>query len=142
MKIIDSYSKLFSSHSIKNAHPVFQSWEYQDSEIAQWFKKTATNEMHQTAELYLSQVEQIVTQVEDFFGQKLPGELVLIPSMGEIDGFARYDRGHHTVMLGIDFPDASLDYFRALTAHELSHASRDIQRRIPRGNEWARASGE
>ncbi len=125
MQIIDTYSKLRSSFSVKQAHPVFRAWDYTDSEVAHWFQERVTPNMLETAELYLSQATQVVSQVEEFFKRTLPGELVLIPSMGEIDGFARYDHGHHTVMLGIDFPDATFDYLRALTAHELSHVYRD-----------------
>src|SRR4051812_45989737 len=125
MRIIDTYSKLRESLSETQAHPVFRDWGYTDSEIAEWFEKNTTPQMTQTAQLYLKEVHPIVTRVEEVFGTELLGELVLMPSMGEIDGFARFDHGHHTVMLGIDFPGASLDYLRALTAHELSHVYRD-----------------
>ena len=107
-----------------HAHPIFRDWDYEDTEIAQWFRDS-TPKMLITAETYLKEVRSIVDCVEAYFKTTLPGQLVLIPSMGEIDGFARYDYAHHTVMLGIDFPDASIDYLRALTAHELSHVYRD-----------------
>ena len=125
MKIVDSYSPLRSTHLVKNAHPIFRSWDYHNAEIAQWFKRISSPEMEKTADLYISRVEELVKKIELFFGRELPGELVLIPSMGEIDGFARYDHGHHTVLMGIDFPNVNLDYLRALTAHELSHVYRD-----------------
>ncbi len=125
MKIVTSYQKLLHSHSIRDGHPVFQGWNYTDSELKQWFTQISTQQMLDTAQTYLNEVEAIVNRVEAYFETTLPGELVLIPSMGDIDGFARYDRGHHTVMLGIDFPDASIEYLRALTAHELSHVYRD-----------------
>ncbi|MEO5969246.1 MAG: hypothetical protein ABIQ95_04915 [Bdellovibrionia bacterium] len=125
MRITDTYSKLQSSLSLKHAHPVFQGWGYSEAEITKWFKEYTTPKMRETARLYLKEVTGVVTLVEQVFGTTLSGELVLIPSMGEVDGFARFDRGHHTVMLGIDFPDASLDYLKALTAHELSHVYRD-----------------
>lgn len=125
MKITDTYSKLSASRSVADAHAVFRDWNYTDAEIREWFERSSTAEMQQTAQAYLREVSQIVQRVESFFKTSLIGELVLIPSMGEVDGFARYDRGHHTVMLGIDFPGASIDYLRALTAHELSHVVRD-----------------
>ena len=125
MRITDTYSILQDTLSLKHAHPVFQAWDYTDAEITKWLKEHATAQMRETAQLYLKEVHSVVTRVEQYFGAPLSGELVLIPSMGEVDGFARYDHGHHTVMLGIDFPDASLDYLRALTAHELSHVYRD-----------------
>lgn len=124
MKIIDTYSQLASSHSLKDSHPVFQGWGYSDSELKKWFKES-TSEMLQTAQLYLKEVKKLVSLIEKKFQTTLPGELVLTPSMGDVDGFARFDQGSHSVMLGIDFPDASLDYLRALTAHELSHVYRD-----------------
>ncbi len=125
MLISDSYSKLQTSPELKHAHPVFQAWGYTELELSQWFKQSSTPKMRETARLYLDEVRGIVARVEQIFATPLAGELVLIPSMGEVDGFARFDRGQHTVMLGIDYPDASLDYLRALTAHELSHVYRD-----------------
>jgi hypothetical protein len=125
MLIKDTYSILKDTHSLRDAHPVFQNWGYTEKEIQAWFNSSTTNEMRQTAQSYIQDVHDLVRQVEAEFQTSLPGELVLIPSMGEIDGFARYDQGYHTVMLGIDFPGASLDYLKALTAHELSHVFRD-----------------
>ena len=125
MKIIDSYSKLRSSLSVSQAHPVFRAWGYADSDLIHWFRNGVAPETLDFTAQYLANVSEIVVRIEEFFRCDLPGELVLIPSMGEVDGFARYDRGFHTVMLGVDFPDASFDYLRALTAHELSHVYRD-----------------
>lgn len=130
MRIIDTYSTLLASLRVADAHPVFRAWGYTDDEIARWFRETSTPEMLRTAEAYRAGVSTLVQRIERFFGAELPGELVLIPSFDEVDGFARYDRGHHTVMLGIDFPGASLDYLRALTAHELSHVYRDHSPRV------------
>jgi uncharacterized protein YjaZ len=125
MIITDTYSKLLVSPLLKHTHPVFHAWGYSETEITRWLQEYSTTRMRQTAHLYLQEVHDIVHQVELVFGTTLIGELVLIPSMGEVDGFARYDSGQHTVMLGIDHPDASLDYLKALTAHELSHVYRD-----------------
>jgi hypothetical protein len=125
VQILDHYSPLFTGAGLGGSHPVFRSWGYNEFEIKNWFENGATSKMRHTANLYLQEVEETVQKIEESFGCSLPGELVLIPSMGEIDGFARYERGHHSVMLGIDFPDANLDYLKALTAHELSHVFRD-----------------
>ena len=125
MKIINSYSPLLASRSLRHAHPIFKAWDYTDKEVSEWFQEHQTEAMAETAENYLLQVKEVVEKVENHFSCSLPGELVLIPSMGEVDGFARYDSGHHTVLLGIDFPEGSLEYLKALTAHELSHVYRD-----------------
>ena len=81
----------------------------------------------ETAQAYLNHLEQTLNQIHAAAPElkNLPGEIHLVPSQGQIDGFARYDRGTHTVYLGIDHPDADLDYLKALTAHELSHVIRD-----------------
>ncbi len=125
MLIIDSYTVLKETKSVKCAHPVFQAWGYTDQDLMEWIEHPTNLARASIASNYLKEVYRIVDKIEAHFGMSLPGELVLIPSMGEIDGFARYDHGHHCVMLGIDFPDASLDYLCALTAHELSHVYRD-----------------
>jgi hypothetical protein len=82
-----------------------------------------------TAQNYLLEARNRVREIEAALcpGRELPGELHLVPSLGAFDGFARYDRGQHRVLLGVDFPDADLNYLRALTAHELSHVHRDHQ---------------
>lgn len=88
---------------------------------AHWLPKS------DTALAYLDQLDQTLQQIHAAAPElkTLPGEIHLVPSQGHVDGFARYDRGHHTVYLGIDFPDADVNYLKALTAHELSHVIRD-----------------
>src|SRR4051794_34068017 len=125
MLIVDTYSRLKKSQSLQEAHPVFSNWGYTEEELRAWFNSRPAMKMEPTAEIYLKEVGQLIERIEEEFQISLPGELVLIPSMGEIDGFARYDSGSHSVMLGIDFPDVSIAYLRALTAHELSHVYRD-----------------
>lgn len=95
------------------------------SAIDEWFSSEASRRRRPTADAFRTVVADVVRKVEGVFGRELPGELVLMPSFGEFDGFARYELGEHRVMLGIDFPDADVDYLRALTAHELSHVYRD-----------------
>lgn len=130
MKTTDVYSRLLNSPDPRGTHPVFEGWGYGEYEIKRWMQRESTPQMRSVAQTYIREVGQIVQKVEDALGVSLPGELVLVPSMGQLDGFARYERGHHTVMLGIDYPDASHDYLRALTAHELSHVYRDHQPEI------------
>ena len=82
------------------------------------------------AHAYAARAAEIVRIVETAFGRELPGLLVLSPSFGDLDGFARYESGSHTVFLGIDFPEADVPYLQALTAHELSHVYRDHSPRV------------
>jgi hypothetical protein len=110
-------------------------WGIVWSEVEAWMLSPAY-ESHalRSASPYLRQVTEIVRQVEASLGVgSLPGELHLIPSCQAFDGFARYELGHHRVLLGIDFPDADLSYLQALTAHELSHVYRDHQPEV-----WSR----
>lgn len=88
---------------------------------AHWLPKA------ELAENYLDALTETLNQIHATAPElkQLPGEIHLIPSLGHTDGFARYDRGMHTVYLGIDHPDADLEYLKALTAHELSHVIRD-----------------
>jgi HPt (histidine-containing phosphotransfer) domain-containing protein len=81
----------------------------------------------ETAQAYLDALPETLARIHDAAPElkTLPGEIHLVPSLGHTDGFARYDRGAHTVYLGIDHPDADLAYLQALTAHELSHVIRD-----------------
>lgn len=127
MNIIDYYTPL--SEGVIPEVPGFQdfakSWRINDRKLKEWFQSAAGSHQSALAQTYLKQVHEIVDRVEAHFEQKLPGHLVLMPSFGEFDGFARYNLGVHHVLLGIDFPDADLDYLKALTAHELSHVYRD-----------------
>ncbi len=125
MLIIDAYSMFITSSIFTKDHPLIETLEYTSEEILDWQENIASEMMQETALCYLNGVHELVKKIEEFFGATLLGELILIPSMGELDGFARFDRGSHKVLLGVDFPNASLAYLKALTAHELSHVFRD-----------------
>lgn len=141
MKTLDLYSKLQAAaqqgggrgYEIYREDPelqpleaLFRSWEMDLKSTRQWFASAPGQAGTQVARQYLEQAPEILRKIEAAFGgDELPGLLIYAPSYGEFDGFARYDRGGHAVLLGIDFPDADFDYLRALTAHELSHVHRD-----------------
>lgn len=139
MKIIDLYSKLRTAsqtgdrgYSIYRNDPelrpidrLARSWCMDVESTREWFLTPEAIAKESVALRHLEQAPAIVRQVESAFGRELPGVVILAPSYGEFDGFARYDHGEHTVLLGIDFPDSDADYLKALTAHELSHVYRD-----------------
>ena len=139
MKIIDLYSKLkTASLSGQNGYAVYRDdpelqgleklakdWGMDVESTREWLQTPEAIAKENVARQHLEQAPTIIQHVESAFETKLPGVVILSPSYGEFDGFARYDRGEHTVILGIDFPDADVDYLKALTAHELSHVYRD-----------------
>ena len=144
MKIIDIYSPFLEAFSksgsleqaaqatshLSRFSKQAEHWDIDWREVGQWMKSPEYITHSQvTARAYLPLAKALTQKVESLLnaGRELPGELHLVPSLQAFDGFARYDSGSHTVLLGIDFPDATLDYLRALTAHELSHVYRDHQ---------------
>lgn len=104
---------------------IARSWNLDQNAIREWLLSPEALRKRTTAEAYLKIAKAVVRKVESVFGRELPGELVLMPSFGDFDGFARYELGKHFVLLGVDFPDADVEYLKALTAHELSHVFRD-----------------
>ena len=139
MRTIDLYSAMqaglgqglrgyefFEKHSERQfLAPLAREWHLDQRAMEQWLQGPEAAAQKTVAEGYLQAMPAVVQKVEAAFGTTLPGVLVLMPSFGEFDGFARYDLGTHHVLLGIDFPDADVDYLKALTAHELSHVFRD-----------------
>lgn len=139
MKIIDLYTPLQAvsqtsarGYSIYEQDPTLQpllpfvrQWGMDIGSTREWLRSDTAQAQLATARSMIKNAQQIAQAVEQAFGYSLPGRLILAPSYGEFDGFARYDSGEHNVLLGIDFPDADDDYLRALTAHELSHVYRD-----------------
>jgi hypothetical protein len=105
-------------------------WEMDQESIREWLESPIARERRQSALEFLAAASGIVSRVEHAFGRELPGTLLLLPSFGEFDGFARYELGEHRVLLGIDYPDSDPEYLRALCAHELSHVHRDHSPRV------------
>ncbi len=141
MKVVDLYTALQAQDDIevdffeRNAEFRFfadtaRNWGLNPKSIRQWMRSAVARGKQGNAFAYLGESRAVVDRVESAFGRELPGVLVLLPSFGDFDGFARYDSGHHQVMLGIDFPDSDVDYLKALTAHELSHVYRDHAPRV------------
>lgn len=139
MRILDLYSHLKASHergdrgyaafeadaAFRPLLPLARDWGLDHRAVAEWFTSPEGRRGRAVAEGYLAVARETVSKVEAIVGGELAGSLVLMPSFGDFDGFARYELGEHRVLLGIDFPDADVDYLRALTAHELSHVFRD-----------------
>jgi hypothetical protein len=119
------YEVFETNEALHSVLPIAKNWELDQPSIERWFTSPEGTRKRATAERYLELAPAVVARVEKIFGRELPGTLVLMPSFGDFDGFARYELGEHRVMLGIDFPDADTDYLKALTAHELSHVFRD-----------------
>ncbi len=143
MRILDLYSRAlagdFKSHpgysffeqpEWRFFEPLARAWEMDGRSIERWMKTPAARAQAGQALSYLKIGHSVVAEVERFFGRELPGTLVWLPSFNEFDGFARYELGEHTVLLGIDLPGTDVDYYRALTAHELSHVYRDHAPRV------------
>ncbi|MBS1960964.1 MAG: hypothetical protein JST04_02020 [Bdellovibrionales bacterium] len=139
MRILDLYSHLRASlergergyaafeadEAFRPLLPIARDWGIDHRVVADWFASPEGVRGRAVAEGYLAVVRETVAKIERIVGRELPGTLVPMPSFGDFDGFARYELGEHRVLLGIDFPDADVDYLRALTAHELSHVFRD-----------------
>ncbi len=139
MQILDLYTPLLASlgkgyrgfevfetnEALRLVLPIMRNWKLDQAAIEAWFTSAEGIRKRATAEGYLAVAPAVVRKVETIFGRELPGILLFMPSFGDFDGFARYELGEHRVMLGIDFPDADVDYLKALTAHELSHVFRD-----------------
>jgi hypothetical protein len=116
---------LLETPEYSEVQKVFKNWNVGEKDLYEWMKSESAREKEQVALQFTKRATEVVGTVERTFGRELPGALVLMPSFGDLDGFARYDHGRHTVLLGIDFPDADEQYLQALTAHELSHVYRD-----------------
>ncbi len=139
MQILDLYTPLRASvgrgyrgyevfETTEELRPILaiaRNWELDQASIDAWFASADGLRKRAVAEGFLAVASDVVGRVEGIFGRELPGVFILMPSFGDFDGFARYELGEHRVMLGIDFPDADVDYLKALTAHELSHVFRD-----------------
>lgn len=68
-----------------------------------------------------------LADVEALFGEALGGEAVLFGAFTCMDGYARFERGHHTVYLGVDESHGRGAYLDVLIAHELTHVVRETR---------------
>ncbi len=140
MKTIDLYTRLREAArngergyalyrndpALRPLEPLMRSWGMDVESTREWLASPEAIAQDAVAHAYLQQAPEMIRHIESAFGgNELPGVVILAPSYAEFDGFARYDRGGHTVLMGVDFPGADVDYLRALTAHELSHVFRD-----------------
>jgi hypothetical protein len=74
---------------------------------------------------YPARAGRTVEKVEAFFGRKLDADLVLLAGFGRIDGYARFERGKHTVFIGVDYPEPADHYLDLIIAHEVGHVVRE-----------------
>ncbi len=80
--------------------------------------------------------ERVKTQIrniERLFGLSLSGEVVLFGAFTCMDGYARFDRGHHRVFLGVDESHGRGAYLDILISHELTHVVRESREEVWRG---------
>ncbi|MCW8140050.1 MAG: hypothetical protein KIT58_14220 [Planctomycetota bacterium] len=66
-----------------------------------------------------------LADVEALFGAPLGGQALLFGAFTCMDGYARFDRGDHTVFLGVDESHGRGAYLDVLIAHELTHVVRE-----------------
>lgn len=74
---------------------------------------------------YPSRAAKTAAEVERFFGRTLDADLVLIAGFGRLDGYARFERGRHTVYIGADYPEDEDHYLDLIIAHEVGHVVRE-----------------
>lgn len=139
MKIIDHFSPFIESFeatgsvktalqaapTLKTLYARAQDWGVDFHEVEKWMHSPAYGNQRELGHQFLKNAHEIVEKIESVFGETLEGEVLLGPSLIWFDGFARYDSGYHTVLFGVDHPDACENYLKALLAHELSHVYRD-----------------
>jgi hypothetical protein len=77
--------------------------------------------------------ERNLALVENLFGFKLGGEVFLIGTFQNMDGFARFERGEHKVYLGLDESHLDGRYLDVLTTHELTHVARESRPEVWQG---------
>jgi len=77
--------------------------------------------------------QQNLKLVEDLFGFRLEGEVFLLGTFQNMDGFARFDQGTHKVFLGLDENHLNGKYIDVLTTHELTHVARESRPEVWEG---------
>jgi hypothetical protein len=74
---------------------------------------------------YPARAGRTAAAVERFFGRGLDADLALIAGFGRLDGYARFERGRHTVYIGADYPAEEDHYLDLIIAHEVGHVVRE-----------------
>lgn len=141
MKRVDLYTdflksfektKKFSAEITQDARYTFlintaQEWGVDLQNVERWMNSPEYRNHRAVAESFMQLSDGVFSDVSKTLGRALIGQVNFSPSFMTFDGFARYDRAHHTVWIGVDHPDADEKYLMALLAHELSHVFRDHQ---------------
>lgn len=81
----------------------------------------------------LERLDYNIKKVEELFGFKLEGEAVLFSAFETMDGYARFDRGTHQVVLGVDESHGRGAYLDVLEVHELTHVARESRPEVWEG---------
>lgn len=81
----------------------------------------------------LSRFKRHLDAIHEYFGFELRGEVNLFGAFEYMDGYARYEKGGHSVFLGIDEAFENGSYVDILTLHELTHVAREGQSSVWRG---------
>jgi hypothetical protein len=72
-----------------------------------------------------ARVRRHLESIEKTFGFSLAGDIVLFGAFARMDGFARFERGTHRVLLGVDESHGRGAYLDVLVTHELTHVTRE-----------------
>ena len=70
-------------------------------------------------------IRKLIDEVERCLGITLSGEIVLFGAFTAMDGYARFEKGHHCVYLGVDESHGRGAYLDVLVAHEFAHVARE-----------------
>jgi len=73
-----------------------------------------------------------LADIENLFKFKLEGEVFLVGTFEDMDGYARFDRGSHKVYLGVD-ENYHRPYIDILMTHELTHVARESRPEVWEG---------
>lgn len=81
----------------------------------------------------LERVRYNIEKVQELFGFELAGEVVLFSALECMDGYARFDRVTHQVVLGVDESHGRGAYLDVLETHELTHVARESRPQVWEG---------
>lgn len=74
-----------------------------------------------------ARLRRAIAGVEALLGVPLAGDAVLFGAFCLMDGYARFEKGEHTVYLGVDESHLQGRYLDVLEAHELTHVVRETR---------------